>query len=156
MPPDSEWDDDLLETFGSLRQFLEAEPQDSLLELLLRCPGERDGFGHYEMLPRVLRRHSADRVVEALRAALGSEHASVRYWGAQFAADGYATELMSRLEPLLADPDEDVRVAAITATESTRSAQALRLLRERREAEPSRRIQKFVDESIEYLEKLQD
>ncbi|HYD39652.1 MAG TPA: hypothetical protein VEB43_02390 [Anaeromyxobacter sp.] len=109
LPPDGAWSDELAESVASLRQHLQAHPDDALLELLVQSPGEWSGRGQYQLFPRVLVEHAPDRVAAALRVALGSRHASVRYWSAQFAGEGWAPDLLDRLEPLLADPDEGVR-----------------------------------------------
>ncbi len=152
LPPDGEWDDDLVEAVASLRRYLQAHTDDSLLELLLQSTGEWGGNGQYQLFPRVLMEHSRERVAAALRVALASPRASVRYWSAQYASEGYAGELLDCLERLLSDPDEGVREVTITAVESAGTSRALALLRGRSEVEPSPEVRTAIAEAIASLE----
>jgi hypothetical protein len=151
-PSDDEWSEELVETVASLRQSLKEDPDDTLVSLLVNSPGERDGHGQYQLFQDVLARHTRERVEEALRSSLRSDHRSVRYWSAQYAAAGHAAPLLDALQPLLADSDEDVRRAVVIAIESAENEEALGILRNWARQEPSHSVREFIDESIAYLE----
>lgn len=153
LPPDLEWDDDLLQSFGSLREYLAGHPVDRLLPLLLSCLGDGNGWGHYQVLGGVVTRHQPHHVLEALRVALGHPRWSVRYWAVHLAVDaGYAGKLIEQLQALLTDPVDEVRTMATTAIECLPTEHASRLLRARLDEEKSPEVRVFIQESIDYLE----
>lgn len=116
MPPDEDLTEDLIGAYERVRAFFLSNPDDRCVVLFMHSFGDGMGFGVYQLVEDVLRRCSPSAVSAALPEALASQHASVRWWAAQIAADYPDHSLVPRLVEIVnGDFTDDERFAAALA-----------------------------------------
>ena len=151
MPADDTLDDDLIGRYEEVRGFLEQNPEELAVPLLLNSFGEGDGFGVYQRVEDVLVKLPNDVVLPHLLEALRSPIRSVRSWSAELASAFPNPILLPALEELLAIGESDERSAAITALEQMGGRDALLALQRHHERERDPEIVRFLDGAIRRL-----
>jgi HEAT repeat protein len=125
LPDDKDADDALFRQLELARTFFTDEPNDAAVPLLIGALGNGDGHGIYPMVETTLLAHPDDVVIKALKEGLKSEHASVRYWSAQFSANYPNGGLLGELVSAFSLGDVDTKIAVVTAIESIGTKEAI-------------------------------
>ena len=139
LPTDRDADDALFHEFEAARKFFAEELDEEAVALLIGALGNGDGHGIYPMVGTTLLAYPGDVVIKALRDGLNSDHASVRYWSAQFSANYPNGGLLEELVAAYGRGDVDTRIAVVTAIECIGTKEAigqLTVLLENEQAEP--------------------
>ena len=152
MPPDPALSDELISEYEEVRQFLEANPDERAIPLLLNSFGEGSGFGIYQLVECVLVLFPPATVVPHLASSLASRQRSVRYWTAQIAAFFPDAALINPLAKLLVLGDADEHWAAAMALDSIEDVAVDRILSEALLQEKDDYVDRFI---LEILEKRQ-
>jgi HEAT repeat protein len=125
LPDDQNADDALFHELEAARKFFAEELDEQAVPMLIGSLGNGDGHGVYSMVETTLMAYPDDVVIRALRDGLNSDHASVRYWSAQFSANYPESGLLEELVAAYRRGDVDTKIAAITAIESIGTKEAV-------------------------------
>jgi hypothetical protein len=130
LPPTRQASDELLAELERVRRYFTGILDPRAVPLLIGALGEGDGHGIYPMVETTLLAYPDDVVVSALMDGLHSQHGSVRYWSAQFAANYPREAFLDLLADVYRSGGVDERIAAITAIEVIGTDEARRRLGE--------------------------
>lgn len=125
LPDDRDASAVLFHEFEAARKFFAEELDEQAVPLLIGALGNGDGLGIYPMVETTLLAYPGDVVIKALRDGLNSDHASVRYWSAQFSANYANGGLLEELVAAYGRGDVDTRTAVVTAIECIGTKEAI-------------------------------
>ena len=152
MPPDRDWDDEMLRDYSDAIDFLFNNKANDIIPLYLGSFGDGAGWGHYERLVDALLVQDHDVLVSCLKNTIGHHVDSIRYWSIQIAGDTADTALASPIEERLSDENPDIRIAAATALVQIGCVDSVSKLRERLKDERVSEVVEALIESIEILD----
>lgn len=148
LPDDRDVDDALFHEFEAARKFFAEELDEQAVPLLIGALGNGDGHGIYPMVETTLLTYPGDVVIKALRDGLKSDHASVRYWSAQFSANYPNRELLEELVAAYRRGEVDTRIAVVTAIECIGTKEAIGKLTLLLEKERSQQVAETIREML--------
>jgi len=85
MPPDHLLDEATIRTYDEVRRHFIQVIDDRVIPLFLNSFGDGSGFGVYQLVPEILARYPADKVVSGLMGSLMSPSCGVRDWSLEIA-----------------------------------------------------------------------
>ncbi|OOM06329.1 HEAT repeat domain-containing protein [Clostridium saccharobutylicum] len=128
MPSDNILSEELINQYDLVRKYFLNNPDEECIPLLLNSFGEYDGMGVYQLLEDVLLKFKHDKVVVHLKQSLKNKYNGVRYWSAQIASSFPDEVLINPLEELLYSPQQDIRLAAISALSSIDDGKVIKII----------------------------
>ncbi len=115
LPRDRNLGKALIERYDDVRKYFLEHPDTDTIPLFLNSFGNGSGFGVYQLIEDVIRKHPKSTVLPHLVAALRNSSGSVRYWSAEIASDFPDVKLVEPLIEILTEKEDDARYAAVAA-----------------------------------------
>jgi hypothetical protein len=114
LPSDSEMSENLISEFDDVRKFFIEHPCDEAIPLFLRCFGDGDGFGVYQLVEDVFYKIKLNTIKSFIKEALEdySLPNSCKYWTIQISTAFPDNSYRKSLITALSSSNEDIREAA--------------------------------------------
>jgi HEAT repeat protein len=148
LPATDEISEALLRRFDEVCAFFAENPDERCVGLLLNAFGRGDGHGVYQMVEDTILKQDRNVVISALQQSLANRSGSVRFWSAQIAALFPSPLLIVPLVQVLAEGDDDERMAAVMGLEGIRSPEVVAALERALRSERDPEVQGLIHELL--------